>query len=265
MRLPPSGSNREAFVFRGLFRAGVAAVPAGLVCVPLALLADPASAAVPSADPAFQALMSSVAPLEATSHHVVMTAGHSTITASVDPPAGIGTLTDQMGSSRFDETVTGGQVWLKLNIDPNTNKELGVSPTTWLKLDMSKLPKNNALPIPPDGSDPIDMPGILQGVTKVTHNSNTLFTGTIDLTMVAGRDKPDAAEVKRAGAAAKHVPFTATTDASNRITEFNADANAFDPSLSADVKYTGYGVKPTVKAPASSVPAPAAIYAVLQN
>ncbi len=222
--------------------------------------------AAPSGDPAaVAALTRSVAAIEALSHNVQMTTSRSMIRASVDPPGGTGMFTDQEGSSQFAETVLNGQVWLKLDIDPNTNKQLGVTPNTWMSLDLTKLPKNNALPIPPDGSDPVDMPGILSGVNSVQQDSANQLSGTIDLTKISGRDKPDPNEVRQAGAAAKNVPYTMTLDGQHRISEFNADASGFDPGLSADIKYSSWGADPNVKAPSSSVPAPDALYTVLAN
>ena len=109
------------------------------------------------------------------------------------------------------------------------------------------------------------MPGILHGVTAARQNSANTFTGTIDLTKVSGRDRPDANEVRRAGAAAEHVPFTAMTDVANRITVFKVDARGFDPGLSADIKFTNYGADPKVKVPSLSVPAPDALYTLLAN
>ena len=222
--------------------------------------------AAPSGDPAaVAALTHSVAALETLSHKVQMKTSRSTIQAAVDPPGGTGMLTDQEGSSQFAETVMHGQVWLKLDIDPNTNKQLGVTPNTWMSLDLTKLPKNNALPIPPDASDPLDMPGILTGVNSVQQDSANQLSGTLDLTKISGRNKPDPNEVHQAGAAAKKVPYTMTLDGQHRISEFNADASGFDPGLSADIKYSSWGADPNVKAPSSSVPAPDALYTVLAN
>jgi hypothetical protein len=235
-----------------------------------ALASDAASTAVPEAAPsgdpaAVAALIRSVAALESLSHKVQMTTSRSKILAAVDPPSGTGMLTDQEGPSQFAETVVGGQVWLKLNIDPNTNKQLGITPNTWMSLDPTKLPKNNALPIPPDASDPVDMPGILSGVNSVQQDSANQLSGTLDLTKITGRDRPDPNEVRQAGAAAKKVPYTMTLDGQHRINEFNADASGFDPGLSADIKYSSWGADPNVKAPSTSVPAPDALYTVLAN
>lgn len=228
--------------------------------------APAAPVAAPSGDPAaVAALTRSVAALETLSHKVHMTTSRSTIQAAVDPPGGAGMLIDQEGSSQFAETVLGGQVWLKLNIDPNTNKQLGVTPNTWMSLDLTKLPKNNALPIPPDASDPLDLPGILSGVTSVQQDSANQLSGTLDLTNITGRDRPDPNEVRQAGPAAKKVPFTMTLDGQHRVSEFNVDASGFDPGLSADIKYSSWGANPNVKAPTSSVPAPDSLYTVLAN
>ena len=252
----------------GAVPASVAfAAPAGTDAALAQVAAQPAvPVAAPSGDPAaVAALTQSVAALETLSHKVQMKTSRSTIQASVDPPGGTGMLTDQEGSSQFAETVLHGQVWLKLDIDPNTNKQLGVTPNTWMSLDLTKLPKNNALPIPPDASDPLDMPGILTGVNSVQQDSANQLSGTIDLTKISGRDKPDPNEVRQAGAAAKKVPYTMTLDGQHRISEFNADASGFDPGLSADIKYSSWGADPNVKAPSSSVPAPDALYTVLAN
>jgi hypothetical protein len=252
----------------GAVPASVAfAAPAGTDATLAHVAAQPAvPVAAPSGDPAAAAALTrSVAPLETLSHKVQMKTSRSTIQAAVDPPGGTGILTDQEGSSQFAETALHGQVWLKLDIDPNTNKQLGITPNTWLSLDPTKLPKNNALPIPPDASDPLDMPGILSGVTSVQQDSANQLSGTIDLTKISGRNKPDPNEVGQAGAAAKKVPFTMTLDGQHRISEFNADASGFDPGLSADIKYSSWGADPNVKAPSSSVPAPDALYTVLAN
>ena len=252
----------------GAVPASVAsAAPAGTDAALAHVAAQPAvPAAAPSGDPAaVAALTRSVAALETLSHKVQMTTSRSKIQAAVDPPGGAGMLIDQEGSSQFAETVLGGQVWLKLDIDPNTNKQLGITPNTWMSLDPTKLPKNNALPIPPDASDPLDMPGILTGVNSVQQDSANQLSGTLDLTKISGRNRPDPNEVRQAGAAAKKVPFTMTLDGQHRISEFNADASGFDPGLSADIKYSSWGADPNVKAPSPSVPAPDALYTVLAN
>lgn len=270
-------------MFRHWLITGVAAAVVGAVPATMAFAAPTAPgrtgavltsgaappavpAAAPSGDPAaVAALTRSIAPLETLSHKVQMTTSRSKIQAAVDPPGGAGMLTDQEGSSQFAETVLGGQVWLSLDIDPNTNKQLGITPNTWMSLDPTKLPKNNALPIPPDASDPVDMPGILSGFNSVQQDSANQLSGTLDLTKITGRDRPDPNEVRQAGAAAKKVPYTLTIDGQHRISEFNADASGFDPGLSADIKYSSWGADPNVKAPSSSVPAPDALYTVLAN
>lgn len=270
-------------MFRHWLITGVAAAVVGAVPATMAFAAPAAAggthavltsgpappavpAAAPSGDPAaVAALTRSIAPLETLSHKVQMTTSRSKIQAAVDPPGGAGMLTDQEGSSQFAETVLGGQVWLKLDIDPNTNKQLGITPNTWMSLDPTKLPKNNALPIPPDASDPVDMPGILSGFNSVQQDSASQLSGTLDLTRITGRDRPDPNEVRQAGAAAKKVPYTLTIDGQHRISEFNADASGFDPGLSADIKYSSWGADPNIKAPSSPVPAPDALYTVLAN
>lgn len=221
------------------------------------------AAVVPAADPGLAALRASLSGLNTMSHNVQMSTLQSVVRASMDPANGSGTLFDQEGPSQFVETVVDRQIWLKINIDSQTNSQLGITPTMWLALDMSRVPPHNALPIPADASDPIDMPGILNGVTSVDHPAPTVFTGTLDLTKITGRNQPDKGEVQRAGPGARSAPFTASTDANNRLVEFHVDSSGFDVGLSLDVTYSAYGAASRVQAPTSSVPAPDALYSIL--
>ncbi|MEV4132855.1 hypothetical protein AB0J72_11905 [Dactylosporangium sp. NPDC049742] len=70
---------------------------------------------------------------------------------------------------------------------------------------------------------------------------------------------PDDA-VRKAGAKAKAVPFTATVDAKGRLTEFAVDGDAIDPELSMRLTFAGFGSVQPVTEPAGAVPAPASVY-----
>jgi hypothetical protein len=208
-------------------------------------------------------LRSAVAHLADTGHNVTMKTASAVTTGSVDAADGTTAISiNQDASAVFDEMVVGGTVYVRLNLDPASNHQLGVDPQKWMRLDPGKMPRHNLLPLQPDASDPVDMPGILDGVTAVRRVDATNYVGTIDLTKVRGHNLPDPIEVSAAGKPATRVPFRLTTDDQGRVLQFSVNASGFDPTLSLDVNYTNYGAQDTVSAPASSVPAPAGIYAL---
>lgn len=240
-----------------------AAVSPGPVTAPTSAPTPAPTAA--AAGPALDALRATVKALDTTSHNVTMTTQGSQSRGSVDPVAGTSAVVVTQDAAEFDETVAGGTTWVKLNIDPDTNSELGISAQKWMLLDPTRLAPDNTLPIPSTGADPIDMPGILASVRNVTQIDPQHFRGTLDLTAVSGRNTPDPEEVAQAGAAATAVPFTATADASLRITEFKVDASGFDSGLSLDVTYSGWGNPSPVATPLAAVPAPDDLYDIFTN
>jgi hypothetical protein len=134
-----------------------------------------------------------------------------------------------------------------------------------MQLDTAQIAADNQLLVQPDGSDPVDLPGIMTGVTAIHRIDATHLAGTIDLTRITGHTRPDPDEVKKAGAAAKKVPFTITADALGRVTNFTVDANAFDPILSVNVTFSDYGSGAAVTTPPASVPAPQNVYSLFNN
>lgn len=232
------------------------------------VLAGAAAAAAPigradnPAAPARSALLATIQPLTTTSHDVRMETAQAVSVGSCDPVVGTSTFVDRQGSMEFDETVRGGTVWIRINIDPDTNRQLGVTPDQWLRLDSARIGDGDALPIPRDGADPVDMPGILDGVTDVRRADAHRFTGTIDMTKIGGRNVPDTGELEHAGEPATHAPFALTTDPAGRVATFRIDTSNFDPSLAISVAYSDYGNATPVTAPATSVPAPAAVYRI---
>jgi hypothetical protein len=237
--------------------AGCAVLLAGV-----ATGAAPASPADDPAVPARSALLATIEALATTSHDVRMETAQSVSVGSCDPVAGTSMFVDRQGSMEFDEMVQGGAVWIRINIDADTNRRLGVTPDQWLRLDSARIGDGDALPIPRDGADPIDMPGILAGVTAVQRADAHRFTGTIDMTKIGGRNVPDTGELEHAGEPATHAPFALTTDGAGRVATFRIDTSGFDPSLAISVAYSDYGAATPVSAPATSVPAPAAVYQI---
>jgi hypothetical protein len=221
------------------------------------------SAAPAAASPAdVTDLTAAIAPLKTTSHDVVMTTHDSRLKGSVDPARHAASLVATAGDLELDEVVDNGQVWLKMDLGASTNSQLGISKDQWMKLDPGKLNTDNNLPIRVNGSDPIDMPGIVAGVTSVTRVDPTHLKGVVDLTKVTGHNTPDPDEVKQAGDAAKAAAYTVATDTDGRITSFRVDTRSFDPALSVDIGYSRYGAASAITDPSTSVPAPDGVYSV---
>ena len=131
-----------------------------------------------------------------------------------------------------------------------------------MTIDPAKLSATNHLPIQADASDPIDMPGILASVADVNRVNDTTFKGTLDLTQVSGHNQPDPDQVARAGDAAKQTPFTATNDASGRITNLTVDTSGFDAGLGVTIDYSDYGAGTPIADPAANSAAPDSVYSV---
>jgi hypothetical protein len=241
-----------------------------LISVPVVAAAAPAGAqriadspAAPSPTPAdISDLAATFAPLKTTSHDVIMKTRDSTLKGSVDPARHAASLVATAGELELDEVVDSGQVWLKMDLGDVANKQLGISPDKWMKLDSTKLVNDNNLPVRADGSDPIDMPGILAGVTTVSRVDATHLAGTLDLTKVTGHNAPDPDAVKRSGDAAKSVAYAATTDNQGRITVFRVDTTSFDPGLTVAIGYSNYGAPSAITKPANAIPAPDSVYSV---
>jgi hypothetical protein len=214
---------------------------------------------------ALDALDATAEPLETVGHNVTMRTDGSLSRGSVDPILGTSAVVVTQDTAELDETVVGGTIWVKLNIDRDTNDTLGISPRNWMIMDAGRLDQNNTLPLQVDGSDPIDLPGILAAIRDVTQTDAQHFHGTVDLTRIAGRNTPDPDEVQQAGAAATAVPFTAIADAERRIVRFSVNASEFDPGLSIDVTFSDYGNPSPIATPLSAIAAPDDLYQIFTN
>jgi len=221
--------------------------------------------AAASAAPDLAPLESMIAPLATTGHDLLMTTPGSRLTSSVDPSSKTaGAIATSPGIS-LDQIVAGGRIYLKANLGADLDKEVGITPNAWMTIDPAKINRSNNLLIQPDASDPIDLKGILTGVTALTPAGAHRVNGFLDLTKVTGHTRPDPQEVEKAGAKAKHVPFTAVADAQGRIEKFTVSADAFDPELSLDVAYSKYGAPTPVQVPTAARPAPDAVYTLFNG
>ncbi len=239
----------------------IAGLAAFLIGVPALLLGVAAQASAHDGGDRAD-LLGTLGALGTTSHDVVMTTSDSTIKGSVDPEARAASIAATSGDLEVDEVVHNGHVWLRMDLGRDANSQLGIIGGQWMSMDPAKMSATNHLPIQPDASDPIDMRGIFAGIVDVTHAHPTTFTGTLDLTKVAGRNAPDPDEVARAGEAATRTPFTVTTDDQGRIATLSVDTSAFDPALGVTVAYSGYGNATPITDPTGDVPAPDSVYSV---
>jgi hypothetical protein len=200
-----------------------------------------------------------------TGHDTTMTTRSSTTVGAVDPADHTASAVAKGSGAEIDEIVANGKIFVRADLGTELDQEGGISPTVWMRVDPGQIGKTNELLIQPDGSDPVDMAGIMTGITALERVDGHHLHGTIDLTKVSGHTQPDADEVSRDGAAVARVPFTVTADAHGRISMFHVDADSFDPSLSLTVAYTDYGSPSRITPPATSVPAPATVYGLFNN
>jgi len=225
--------------------------------------ARPAAAA--TAAPDFSPLLAMTSALKTTGHDVSLSTQGSTMTGSVDPADDKASAVAKSSGLEIDEIVANGNVYIKANLGTDLDTQAGISPDVWMQLDPSQVQPDNQLLVQPDGTDPVDMPGIMTGITDLKQTAPQNIEGTIDLTQITGHTLPDPDEVTQAGPAATHVPFTVRADPSGRIAEFQVYADSFDPALSLDVSYSNYGAQSAINAPASSIPAPATLYSLFND
>lgn len=226
---------------------------------------QPRPAATSVVGPDLSALSGMIRALDTTSHDVRMRTSVSTVSGSVSPANSAAAAIAQSNGLEISEIVDRGNVYVEASLGADVDKQLGIKPGTWMKLDPAQISTDNQLLLQPDGSDPVDMHGIMTGMTSLDQPDATHLRGTIDLTRVTGHTLPDPDEVAKGGAAATNVPFTVTADPHGRITEFTVDASGFDPGLSLDVVYSNYGAGVPVVDPATSVPAPQNLYSLFNN
>ncbi len=215
--------------------------------------------------PNLSAASTMISALTNTSHDVTMKTSTSMVRGSVNPADGTAHAVATSSGLEISEVVARGKVFVEANLGSDLNKEVGIKPGTWMHLNTAQISSDNELLVQPDGSDPVDMPGIMTAVTSIHQVDATHLAGTLDFTRITGHTRPDPDEVKKAGAAAKKVPFTITADALGRVTNFHVNANAFDPILSVDVTYSHYGSGAAVATPPASVPAPQNVYSLFNN
>jgi hypothetical protein len=227
-------------------------------------LAQPEVTASGLVGPDLSALTTMARALATEPHNVVMTTQGSDVHGSVIPGRKASVIAQSSGLE-IDEIVDNGQVWVRANLGTDLDSQVGIQPNQWMALDPARIAANNELLIQPDGNDPVDLKGIMTGMTGMQRMDGHHLRGTIDLTKVTGHTLPDPDEVAKAGQEALKVPFTATADPQGRISDFTIDANAFDPALSLHVVYSSYGAADPVVDPTAAIPAPDSLYTVFND
>lgn len=218
-----------------------------------------------SVGPDLGPLTAMIEPLKTTSHNVAMKTAGSNMTGAVNQAQRSAAAVVYGGGVVLSEVVHDGRIYLKADLGSKLNQQVGIDRDVWMAVDPAKLDRNNAMLVQSDGSDPIDLPGIAAGVTTLTVIDKTHLRGTLNLTKVTGHTLPDPQAVAKDGKPALEVPFTATADAQGRIINFHVIADSFDPSLTLNVTYSGYGAPAKITVPKSSVPAPAAVYTLFNG
>jgi hypothetical protein len=250
------------------YSARIAAmIASSLVLVGLVLVGAGTAVASPLADtgPDIGPMMAMTAALSTTGHDVTMTTKSSTTAGVVDPADHAASAVAKGNGAEIDEIVTGGQIYLKTELGTSLSSQAGISSNVWMTVDPTQIGPDNELLIQPDGSDPVDLAGIMAGITAVRQPDALHLQGTIDLSKVSGYTEPDPDEVSQAGTAATAVPFAVTADTSGRIALFTIDADAFDPGLSVSIGYSNYGSEASIVAPTAPIPAPNGIYSLFNN
>jgi hypothetical protein len=179
--------------------------------------------------------------------------------------------------SKLDATVTTDGATVKLNlirikddmwakVDAGAlNAVAGIQPDKYAHVDLSTL-QNANLPLDTKG-DALDIGQVLTSVNDVKTSDGKTYTGTVDLTKMSGVIAPDADTLKKAGAKANAIPFTATVDDKGRLTDLKIDGSSIDPSISLEVAFSNFESAANVTAPDDSevVEAPAGVLQLFQK
>jgi hypothetical protein len=225
------------------------------------------SSASPSVAPA-DALVAAATSLNGKGYDMTLTAASVTGKGSVDPDNHAVTFDAKAseGGQTFELNLTGigSDLWAKIDLGA-LNSRVGLDPSKWLKIDPTKVDESSIGLDLSNLSDVLDIGSLTKAVSNVQRTDATHLTGTIDLTSLTGAEKPDADSLKKAGAAAKSVPFTATLDDQGRLSDLKINGDSIDSGLSVDIALSNVGSPTAVTAPpaADVVPAPAAIYQLL--
>lgn len=231
----------------------------------IAVTPTAATTTVPPSE-ADAALAASTQALTTTSYKASMTLGTAlAVTGQIDPQKEAGDTTTKLttpgGQITIDTRLLGTDAWAKVT-------GLGEAlPAGWMHLDTQKASGTDNFSISPGQTDPAKASKFIAASADVQRTGTTGFTGTVDLTKVAG--VTGLGSVTIGDGASQKVPFTATTDAQGRLTNLTIDVQKASPELAGPLKidYTDYGTPVTVQAPnpAEVTEAPESLYSPFGN
>ncbi len=227
----------------------------------------PAASSAPLVAPA-DALSKAMTALNSTSEKFTVSSnGKQLDTGSVDVPNKAADVIAGYAQGAlkisYETLLSGGNLYVKLDLGTAQDKVLKIDPTQWMQVDLSKVPNKNSLAIDPDTADPLGMAAAFKAISGVTTTDGKTFTGTIDLTTAGDRSLVvDSALANKYGDKVKAVPITAVVNSAGQLTSFRTDGTAIDPTINGDIEFSDFG-HATVTPPASSVPAPAGVYQIL--
>ena len=242
-----------------------------LTCATLGLAGCHSSSSTDAGSPSSQAsakdnLMSSLASLGTTSYAISLTTPQISATGAVDPVGDTISVTargTREGEAVKIESLTVEQSsWARIDLG-TASEQMGINPSKWLRLDPSEL-TSASLPFDKsDLTDAFDLDHILGGIIAVTRVDAQHYSGTIDLSGVRGVNSIVPAG-DSLGAAAKNLPFTATTDPRGRMTELRVGPKGGTAAF--DFKISDYNVAETVDPPDDDdvVIAPKSVYGLLR-
>jgi hypothetical protein len=242
--------------------AGLAAILA-LTTAGCGLATDPGDtpAAAPTStkplDPK-SALIDAVPNEKDGAYHFEVTDGDVPQSGVLDAPHQAAILKIEQHEKNPDFTLTmttlmvGKQTWVKMAVTPAL-PGLPKIPKNWQLIDGAKI-KDNQLPIGYDGStDPGYAQLLVQKAQGVKETSPGHYAGSTDLTRSTEADIVDPKTLKKLGAKAKSVPFTAIVDSAGNLTSLIAKIPAA-PGVEArtySIKYDGFGATSAPAAPAA--------------
>lgn len=229
-----------------------------------------AASAPGSATPADarQAFAASLAPLSDTPFHVTVTGGTLTGAGDVDPTqknmrmALMVTQTNGSNPVKVNVLTVGDQMWLKLDLTGTKTPDAAALSAKWLHVDTARLGPQSRAGIA-SGTGPVDTTKLADAVSNVQRVDATHYSGTIDLTRDASPGIQQGT-IDALGDKAKAIPFQATVDGQNRLTQLQITIPAVgdQPQQVITTTYGAYGTPVTVTPPPASqvVQAPSFIY-----
>ncbi|MGI5240568.1 hypothetical protein [Dactylosporangium sp. CA-139066] len=215
--------------------------------------------------PPAEALKAAVKNLDETAYTFGIKQGDMTGGGRIDSRAKVATMQigGDVGTTHISVayTIVTPELWIKADFGDDLNKQWGLDPVHWLLVDRSKVSSTATLPVDSSGAPELGVTELFKdGLGEVTRTDATHFAGTVDMTVANSVLAPSADTLKSAGAKAKAVPFTATTDDKGRLTSFVIDGASISSDLAMSLTFAGFGEIQPVTKPTGAIPAPDSVY-----